>query len=92
MDGPRAFPFHRRNITKGFPQGSAVKNLPATQEPQEMQVLSLGQEDPPGGGHGNPFQYSCLETLMDRGSWWATIQMVVKGVTTTGDLACPKSY
>ena len=29
----------------GFPGGSAVKNLPAIQEPQEMQVRSLGQED-----------------------------------------------
>ena len=28
------------------PGGSAVKNLPAIQEPQEMQVQSLGQEDP----------------------------------------------
>ena len=48
-----------------------------------MQVLSLGQEDPPGGGHGNPFQYSCLETLMGKGSRWATIQTVVKSVSTT---------
>ena len=30
----------------GFPIGSAVKNLPAMQEPQEMQVRPLGQEDP----------------------------------------------
>ena len=29
-----------------FPSGSAVKNLPAMQEPQETQVLSLGQEYP----------------------------------------------
>ena len=26
----------------------------------------------PGGGHGNPFQYSCLENPMDIGAWWAT--------------------
>ena len=26
----------------------------------------------PGGGHGNPFQYSCLENSMDRGTWWAS--------------------
>ena len=30
----------------GIPSGSVVKNLPATQELQETQVLSLGQEDP----------------------------------------------
>ena len=27
----------------------------------------------PGGGHGNPLQYSCLENPMDRGTWWATV-------------------
>ena len=27
----------------------------------------------PGGGHGNLFQYSCLENPMDRGAWWATV-------------------
>ena len=27
----------------------------------------------PGGGHGNPPQYSSLENLMDRGAWWATV-------------------
>ena len=30
----------------------------------------------PGGGHGNPLQYSCLENLMDRGPWWATVHGV----------------
>ena len=46
------------------------------QEMQEMQFQSLGQEDPltltltltPGGGHGNPLQYSCLGNPMDRGA------------------------
>ena len=27
----------------------------------------------PGGDHGNPLQYSCLENPMDRGVWWATV-------------------
>ena len=30
----------------GFPSGAVVKNLPAIQKSQEMQVRSLGQEDP----------------------------------------------
>ena len=30
----------------------------------------------PGGTHGNPLQYSCLENLMDRGAWWATVHGV----------------
>ena len=34
----------------GFPGGSVVKNPPAVQEPQEMRVRSLGQEDPLGEG------------------------------------------
>ena len=28
----------------------------------------------PGGGHGNPLQYSCLENPVDIGAWWATVQ------------------
>ena len=32
----------------------------------------------PGGGHGNPLQYSCLEKSMDRGAWWATVLRVGK--------------
>ena len=32
---------------------------------QGTQVQSLGQEDPPGEGNGNPLQYSCLENPMD---------------------------
>ena len=30
----------------------------------------------PGGGHGNPLQYSCLENPMDRGTWQATVHTV----------------
>ena len=32
----------------------------------------------PGGGHGSPFQYSCLENPMDRGASWATVCRVAK--------------
>ena len=34
-------------------------------------VPGLGRS--PGGGNGNPLQYSCLENPMDRGAWWATV-------------------
>ena len=38
----------------------------------------------PGGGPGNPLQYSCLENSMDRRAWWATILKVGhNGVTNT---------
>ena len=36
----------------------------------------------PGGGNGNPLQYSCLENPMDRGSWWATVHRVAESDTT----------
>ena len=49
------------------------------QETEEMQVRSLGLEDPPGSSsHGNPLQYSCLENPMDRGAWWATVHGVTQ--------------
>ena len=32
----------------------------------------------PGGGNGNPLQYSCLENPMDREAWWATVHGVTK--------------
>ena len=32
----------------------------------------------PGGGHGHPLQYSCLENPMDRAAWWATVHGVAK--------------
>ena len=35
--------------------------------------LSPGSGRPPGGGNGNPLQYSCLEKPTDRGAWWATV-------------------
>ena len=47
-----------------------VKNLP---EMQETRVQSLGQEESRGEGNGYPLQYSCLENLMDREGWWATV-------------------
>ena len=35
----------------------------------------------PGGGHGNPLQYSCLENPRDRGAWRATVHGVTKSQT-----------
>ena len=36
----------------------------------------------PGEGNGNPLQYSCLETPMDAGAWWATVHGVTESDTT----------
>ena len=50
-----------------------------------------GSGRPPGGGNGNPLQYSCLGNPTDRGAWWATVQGVTKSWTrlSTGS---PKLY
>ena len=42
-------------------------------------IPGLGRS--PGGGHGNPFQYSCLENPMNRGAWQATVHGVTKSQT-----------
>ena len=46
-------------MPQGSPMAQWIKNLPALQETQEIQVQSLGQEDPPKEENGNPLQYSC---------------------------------
>ena len=59
-----------------------VNNPPAMQETQEMQVSSLGWEDPLEEENGNPLHYSCLKNPMDREAWWATVQRVTELDTT----------
>ena len=58
-----------------------VKNLPANAgELRDMgSIPELGRS--PGGGHGNPLQYSCLENPKDRGAWRATVHRVAKNQT-----------
>ena len=41
----------------------------------------------PGGGHGNPLQYSCLENPTDRGAWRATVRGVKKSQTRLKQLS-----
>ena len=58
-----------------------VKNPPANAgDPKDAgSIPGLGRS--PGGGHGNPLQYSCLENPMDGGAWWATVHRVTKSWT-----------
>ena len=76
---------HMQELTVDFPGGSAIKNPPAMQELQEMQVQCLSQEDllekELAGSTGNSLQYSCLENLMDRGGWQAPVHGVSKSRT-----------
>ena len=55
-----------------------VMNLPANARDVIDAGSILGSGTSPGGGHGNPLQYSCLENSMDRGAWWATVHGVTK--------------
>ena len=58
-----------------------VKNLPANVgDAGDMGSIPWSGRSP-GGGHGNPFQYSCLENSIDRGAWWATVHVVSKSWT-----------
>jgi len=65
----------------GFPGASVVKNPPAMQGITEDAGLSPGSGRFPGGGHGNPVQYSCLENPMDRGAWQDIVHRVARGWT-----------
>ena len=42
-------------------------------------IPGLGRS--PGGGHGNPLQFSCLDNPVDRGAWRATVHGVAKSRT-----------
>ena len=44
--------------------------------------LFLGMGRSPGGRHGNPLQYSCLENPMDRGAWQATVHSIAESNMT----------
>ena len=46
---------------------------------------ALGSGRSLGEGNGNPLQYSCLATSMDRGAWWATVHGVTKSQTLLRD-------
>ena len=62
----------------GFPGGSDNKES-ACNVGDLCSIPGLGRS--PGGGHGNPLQYSCLENLIDRGAWRAIVHGVTKSRT-----------
>ena len=64
------------SLSRSFFGGSVVKNPPASAGAAGDTGFISGSGRSPGGGHGNPLQYSCLENPMDRGAWWATVHGV----------------
>ena len=65
--------------------GSVAKNCLANTGDARDAGSIPGSGRSPGGGHGNPLQYSCLENPMDRGAWWATVHGVGKSRTRLSD-------
>ena len=69
----------------GFPGGTVVKNLPANAGDARDVGSIPGSGRSPGGGNGNPLQYSCLGNPIDRGAWRATVPGVTKSQTRLSD-------
>ena len=71
---------------KGFPHSSVIKES-ACNAGDLGSIPGMGRS--PEEGNGNPLQYSCLENLMDRGAWRATVH----GIARVGyDLATKPQY
>ena len=66
----------------GLSSGSVVKNLPAN-EGDRSSVPGSGRSLEEG--NGNLLQCSCLEYLMDKGAWWATVHGAAKSQTQLND-------
>ena len=76
--------FCRLEYFMGFPGSLIVKNNAGDTRDAG---LILGSARSPGGGTGNPLQYSCLEDSMDRGTWQDTVHGVIKSQTQLRNLA-----
>ena len=64
------------------PRQPVVKNPPTNAGDARDTGLIPGSGRPPGGGHGNPLQYSCLENPMGSGAWRAMGHSVSESDTT----------
>ena len=70
--------FSLRALQSGFPGGTGGKE-PTCQCRKLRDTSSIpGSGRSSGEGHDNPLQCSGLETLMDRGAWWAMVHRVAK--------------
>ena len=65
----------------GFPDGPVGKESTCNAGDTGDAASILGSGRFPGGRKGNPLQYSCLKSPMDRGTWWAIGHGVAKSQT-----------
>ena len=72
----------------GLPRDGAVVRNPPANAGNTGSVRGPGRS--PGGGNGNPLQYSCLENLIDRETWQATVQRVTKSQTRLSNTTTTK--
>ena len=66
---------------KGLPGGEVIKNPPANAGDREMQVQSLGREDPLEEEMATHSSILAWEISRDRGTWWAVVHRVTKSRT-----------
>ena len=77
-----SFPFLAAALMGGASQVAlVVKKLPTSAGDLRDTGSIPGWGRSPGGGHGNPLQYSCLENPIDRGAWHATVHRIAKSQT-----------
>ena len=62
----------------GFPGGAGGKGHAWQCRRHKRHKFNPWVGKTPGGGHGNPLQYSCLANPRDRGAWWTTVPRVAK--------------
>ena len=79
-------------ICLSFSGGSVVKNPPANARDLGDLNLIPGSGRSPGGGNGNPLQYSCLENPVDTGAWHAAVCGGSKSWTPLSDWAPMQCY
>ena len=68
---------HFKECSQASQVALVIKNLPANAREVRDAGSDPGLGRSPGGGHGNPFQYSCLENPTDRGAWQATVHRLL---------------
>ena len=78
-------PLHDGSTLRVFLGGAVAKNSTANAGDTGDVSLIPGSGRSPGGGNGNPLQYSCLENLKDRGAWQAMVHGVAKSWTKLSD-------
>ena len=66
---PRGFEPHFWYNKSGFMIALVAQTVNRLPTMREAWIQFLGQEDSPGEGNGNQFQYSCLDSPMNRGAW-----------------------